>query len=1213
MTTINLEKFTVGTANPTFYRTYSRLKDDYKTKESLDEVYERTLSGIEEIGNYTEEELALITEYTTSLKVFFSGRWMWVGGCEFLHKPKNYYAAYNCIGMSTEGLKDFGRAFNFLMQGCGVGASILTEELGNLPKIVNSVNLVDITDEDKIGSIKLFPKENTSLTVHLFSQQVITVGDSREGWVDAILELLNIFTLKSERKEPFELAIDLRNVRPKGSPIKGFGGVSNPADLRQMFIDFVDMFNSYVGKNWDSFLAAWCYGRVAKCTVAGNVRRCLPETALVHTSKGLVPIKNVNVGDLVQTPVGFRKVVNKFDQGVQDVYELNTNGTRPSATLNHRIAVFDNVNDIKWKTLSELVEGDRLVHSSIILPGTVTHLPEDFTEERPLHSRTAKPIIIPDLTPEVAWLIGYTHGNGYVDLGINKHNKPYGSVRWSMNHSQPELCEMLKNKIDNALSLFGLEASHTKIKGENTSSSVCTSIRLAEYFSEHVKQSKTTLVVPDFILMGSVDVRSAYVAGLFDSDGSLKTRPIQVVCTVYKTLADQVASVLSSLGIATRIKISKPTNENWQIKHLVTLPALKKDFNALIAPHSAKGAVGENNKNETFSFTNEMLRDKYSYRELQSMGFGMSKSANCSYDRLIDKTEENVDIPITFKSLSSYTSVQTYDIEVDEVHCFYCDGYLTHNSAELMQGSEKDDVFTEMKQNLWTKLDPNDDNSWQIDPTKDCLRMANHTRMFFHKPSLEEVKSAVTKQYYSGEGAIGYAPMSIIRANVDILDTVEKRDVFHDYYLTDQMFAKQLLRELGSCNNLRMDERELEHRMGRFRANPCYEIIGKDFMCNLAEVPLNQLNPLDLDEQIEAFKVNGLIVASLLHHEFNDEKFRYSRELDPIVGCSFTGLFDFFVKLFGEDWLRWWQLGRPEQCDVINFYTYSDYYLNFPEPLLQILNNWANCKGEFCSDFDGKLFKALERYLLNLWRDTASEAVGDYCDRNNLKRPNRCTTVQPAGTKSLLTGASCGWHPPKDTRYIRRVTFGKNDPVALACIDYGYTVIPSQSDKDENGKLLDDPFDPRCTEWLVEIPFEVEWADIADKAQVDISKFSASAQFDFFMQVQTHYSTHNTSSTIELRENEIDELSQNIYDAIQNNTPYISTALLGRFDDIESFPRLPFEPVSKEKYLQLTDEVLSRRKSDDFYELMTHYNNAVEFANDHGSVACESEFCAIKK
>ncbi|MFM6270704.1 MAG: ribonucleoside-triphosphate reductase, adenosylcobalamin-dependent, partial [Dolichospermum sp.] len=101
--------------------------------------------------------------------------------------------------------------------------------------------------------------------------------------------------------------------------------------------------------------------------------------------------------------------------------------------------------------------------------------------------------------------------------------------------------------------------------------------------------------------------------------------------------------------------------------------------------------------------------------------------------------------------------------------------------------------------------------------------------------------------------------------------------------------------------------------------------------------------------------------------------------------------------------------------------------------------------------------------------------------------PNRCTTVQPAGSKSLLTGASSGWHPPKAQRFIRRITFRKNDPVALACIDYGYNVVPSQSDKDEKGRLLDDPFDIRCTEWLVEIPVAVAWANSPGADKIDLS------------------------------------------------------------------------------------------------------------------------------
>jgi adenosylcobalamin-dependent ribonucleoside-triphosphate reductase len=138
-----------------------------------------------------------------------------------------------------------------------------------------------------------------------------------------------------------------------------------------------------------------------------------------------------------------------------------------------------------------------------------------------------------------------------------------------------------------------------------------------------------------------------------------------------------------------------------------------------------------------------------------------------------------------------------------------------------------------------------------------------------------------------------------------------------------------------------------------------------------------------------------------------------------------------------------------------------------------------------------------------------------------------------AGTKSLLTGASPGWHPPKAQRFIRRITFRKNDPVAMACIDYGYSVVPSQSDKDDNGNLLNDPFDPRCTEWLVEIPVEVPWANLPGADEVAIEKFSAAAQFDFYMQVQKHYTTHNTSATIEFREPEIEFLGERIYQAIQ--------------------------------------------------------------------------------
>jgi len=54
------------------------------------------------------------------------------------------------------------------------------------------------------------------------------------------------------------------------------------------------------------------------------VRRCLPEYSLVHTDKGLIPIKDINVGDKVLTTKGYKRVNNKFKQGKQNTIFIKT-------------------------------------------------------------------------------------------------------------------------------------------------------------------------------------------------------------------------------------------------------------------------------------------------------------------------------------------------------------------------------------------------------------------------------------------------------------------------------------------------------------------------------------------------------------------------------------------------------------------------------------------------------------------------------------------------------------------------------------------------------------------------------------------------------------------------------------------------------------------------------------------------------------------------
>ncbi len=135
-------------------------------------------------------------------------------------------------------------------------------------------------------------------------------------------------------------------------------------------------------------------------------------------------------------------------------------------------------------------------------------------------------------------------------------------------------------------------------------------------------------------------------------------------------------------------------------------------------------------------------------------------------------------------------------------------------SAGMRQSASDDELFGNAKANLWQQ---DENGNWRIDPERDALRMANHTRVFHHKPTLEECIEAVRKQYYSGEGAIQWAGEAVARANCDLLLTQELRNDFLKSY--EQGTAKQWFQE--HYPDITTDE--LEHRLARVGLNPCGE------------------------------------------------------------------------------------------------------------------------------------------------------------------------------------------------------------------------------------------------------------------------------------------------------------------------------------------------------------------------------------------------------
>lgn len=171
------------------------------------------------------------------------GRGLWMMGTDTLY-AKGAACLQNCAFTSTENINvSFSEPFTFLMDmsmlGVGVGG-----------------------DTRGAGKIKIRkPKEDPSPFV---------VEDTREGWVDLIRRVLDSFV----GADVFPAIRDYSQVRPKGAPIRGFGGnASGPGPLEDLVVAICDILTPRIGEKITSTDIVDIFNVIGRCVVAGNIRR----------------------------------------------------------------------------------------------------------------------------------------------------------------------------------------------------------------------------------------------------------------------------------------------------------------------------------------------------------------------------------------------------------------------------------------------------------------------------------------------------------------------------------------------------------------------------------------------------------------------------------------------------------------------------------------------------------------------------------------------------------------------------------------------------------------------------------------------------------------------------------------------------------------------------------------------------------------------------
>ena len=173
------------------------------------------------------------------------GRGLWVMGTDIVNVKKNSAALQNCAFVSTNEMtkENPGKPFAFLMEASMLGVGVGFDDKG----------------ADKGFSI--YAPEG---------EDVYMVPDTREGWQESTVALINSFLKEGQKAITFDYSV----IRPYGSPIKSFGGTaSGPEPLVKLHNQITKLFTGRAGEKLTRRDLADIGNMIGVCVVSGNVRR----------------------------------------------------------------------------------------------------------------------------------------------------------------------------------------------------------------------------------------------------------------------------------------------------------------------------------------------------------------------------------------------------------------------------------------------------------------------------------------------------------------------------------------------------------------------------------------------------------------------------------------------------------------------------------------------------------------------------------------------------------------------------------------------------------------------------------------------------------------------------------------------------------------------------------------------------------------------------
>jgi len=1154
---------------------YARYLDKEKRREHWPETVSRYFDfmteHLKERCNYdlSTELRSELEQAVLNLEVMPSMRLMMAAGPAV---RRNHLCSYNCSFISIEDPKAFDELLFCLMCGTGVGFSVERQNTNKLPEVPEA----------------LFDSETT-----------VVVSDSKEGWAKGLRQLIALLYSGEIPKW------DLHKVRDAGSRLKTFGGrASGPRPLDDLFRFVVGIFRQAVGRKLTSLECHDLCCKIAEVVVVGGSRRCLPAGTLVDTSRGPVPVEEVLPGDKVRSLDGLMQEVQAVaDTGVLPVWELHTNIGKFYSSEDHRWAVMEDPSKgtVSFKTVSELEATDRLVFIDSPVPSNseVPDMP-GFSYEKPKHSTTCKEVDMSSVSVEDwAWFLGLFHGDGYVFLTENK-----GRVMIAIPYDMP----LTKLKVEKFFADLGLNSfvRTDEVKDRCWKITTC-SKQLALYLSQF-KKPKQDIHIPDFVKAAPVEIKAAYLAGVFDSDGSAKScrkgrKSFRLVSTVYKSFVDQIKALAASLGIPCAYNCIDRSRLGWKdIYNLqVCGPDYKDKMASLLAPYSEK-------VNNDYNYC-ESKRDWFSLPLPLSRKLAQSEvnlGSTTSWNKLKGFSGAVHQVPVTLYGVKFSHHERCYDLQVANSECFTVSGLLTHNSALISLSNLSDERMRKAKSGEW----------WNSSPERS---LANNSAVYTERPEVGVFMKEWLSLYESKSGergifnrkaaekqaertgrrkpnvGFGTNPCQPGWATVLTPEGIRRLDEVSEGSLI--WSGKQWTRIAAKWSTGVKPVYDYVTGWGRFTGTSNHRVVqfgekievrdavcidpspDPRFMC--AEFPTqnpitdvvylgdHEVFDLTVEAEEHTYWTGGLLVSNcgevVLRSQGlcnltevvcrpEDTELELTRKARL---ASILGTFQSTLTYFPYVRKGWTQNAEEERLLGVSLTGICD---------CEILNN-PNDEGL--------------PLRLRMIKDHVVHVNQEMADKLGINQSVATTVVKPSGTVSQLVQSSSGIHPAHARYYIRRVRNDNKDPLTQLLKDSG---VPN-----EPCVLRGD------TTTVFSFPMKTPQETLLRK------DLSALDHFKLWLIYKQNYTEHNPSITISVREHEWPQVGAEVW---KNFDEVLGVSFLPYNDKDHIYKQAPYEEISEEKY----NEMASLMPYSIDWDSLVEEDDNVEGVQ---TLACTGGFCEI--